>query len=336
MAATYETAVRNGTMAAARLHGQLGTRDLLEARGGCVDVFDAIRMVDLPLMLRPLKGLLGAYLAGPNAGMLVTSERPMAIQRFTAAHELGHHVLGHRPSLDDETVLRRMPGSPEPTGEFQEAEADAFAVAFMMPRWLILAHCARQAWQLEDLGRPEVIYQLALRLGASYEATCRTLERYRLVSARTARRLREVQPRRLKVDLLRDYRPPDYRGAVWLLTELDGGSRLEGSRNDLFVLRLAERGAAGYLWNFDQLAASGFAVLRDEREAIEEGAIGGANLRRITAACDRPVRGRIELAERRSWEQGPPAARIELDLDFTGPEEPGLSRAERRYLLQPV
>ena len=110
MAATdYAGAVRAGTMAAARLHHALDLRAAITMRGGAVDVFGAIQALDLPLLMRPLKGLLGAYLSDPVPGVLVTTERPMAIQRFTAAHELGHYTLKHLPSLDDESILRRMP-----------------------------------------------------------------------------------------------------------------------------------------------------------------------------------------------------------------------------------
>src|SRR5713226_6132053 len=146
VASDYASAVRTGTMAAARLHGQLDLRKEIGLRGGNVDVFGAIQTIDLPLLLRPLQGLLGAYLSDPAPGVLVTTQRPMSIQRFTAAHELGHFSLRHDPSLDDESILRRMPVTAPPSGNFQEVEADAFAVAFMMPKWLIAWHANRQGW----------------------------------------------------------------------------------------------------------------------------------------------------------------------------------------------
>ena len=154
-------------------------------RGGNVDVFGAIHAIDLPLLLRPLQGLLGAYLRDPAPGVLVTTQRPMSIQRFTAAHELGHFSLRHDPSLDDESILRRMPIGAQPSGDFQEVEADAFGVAFMMPRWLIGWHAERQGWTVEAFRRPNIVYQLALRIGASYEAACWTLVRHRLIKLRS-------------------------------------------------------------------------------------------------------------------------------------------------------
>jgi len=104
----YASAVRAGTMAGARLHQQLDLRSQIQDHGGNVDVFGAIHSIDLPLLLRPLQGLLGAYINDPGPGVLVTTQRPMSIQRFTAAHELGHFSLGHQPSLDDDSILRRM------------------------------------------------------------------------------------------------------------------------------------------------------------------------------------------------------------------------------------
>lgn len=334
MARDYDGAVRAGTMAAGRLHRHLGTQALIESQGGNIDVFGAIHALGLPLLLRPLKGLLGAYLSAPIPGVLVTTERPMSIQRFTAAHELGHFSMKHEPSLDDESILRRMPMSPEPGQAFEETEADAFAVAFMMPKWLIGLHCARQGWQASDLRRPNIAYQLSLRVGASYEATCRTLVRYGIITTAIMRELLDTQPRSLKVDLLKDYRPENYRGDVWLLTERDEGTRLDGSRNDLFVLRLQENSGGGYLWDLDQLIASGFAVVRDEREAFEADAIGGPTVRRVTAAPEEAQRGRMSLSERRPWQPTMTHASLTIEFDLTGPEQEGLSRAERRHLLE--
>lgn len=333
MAGGYDSAVRAGTLAAARAHADLGIRERVEREGGGVDVFGAISGLDLPLMLRPLKGLLGAYLNVPVPGIIVTTERQMSIQRFTAAHELGHLRMQHQPSLDDEGILRRMPTSPEPTGLFQETEADAFAVAFMMPKWLILGHAARQGWLVDDLRRPDVAYQMSLRLGASYEATCRTLARYRLIDTPAMNILLASKPRAQKVALLAGHVPDDYRGDVWLLTERDAGTRIDGSQNDIFVMQLTEHSGGGYVWDFDQLAASGFAVVADDRHAVDPDGVGGPVIRRVTAAVNAADRGRLSMDERRPWQPIPPAATLILDYDMTGPEPTGMSRADRRRRL---
>jgi hypothetical protein len=324
-------------MAAARLHLQLGTKEKMQGHGGSVDVFDASFAISLPLLLRPLKGLLGAYLPEPTPGVLVTTERPLSIQRFTAAHELGHYRLEHLPSLDDESLLRRlaMPNAIGLSGpNMQEVEADAFAVAFLMPRWLIAWHCQRQGWLAHDLATPLNVYQLSLRLGTSYEATTWTLQRLNVISPSVGHTLRQTQPREIKVELLRDYRPADYRGDVWLLTERDGETRIDGSRNDHFVLRLNEHSGAGYLWNMEQLKASGFAVIRDDTESIDHEGVGNPTTRKVTAALEQAQRGQLSLTESRPWQPTAPITELTLNYDFTGPEEEGLSRAERRQVLE--
>ena len=336
MATDYASAVRAGTMAAGRLHRQLDIRGVIDRHGGNVDVFGAIHTVGLQLLVRPLRGLLGAFLTDPIPGVLVTTERQMSIQRFTAAHELGHFFMGHRPSLDDKSILRRMPTTPEPGPGFQETEADAFAVAFMMPKWLLLSHCSRQNWHIQDLSRPAIVYQLSLRLGASYEATCRTLVRYELISTAIMRDLLLTRRRRLKAALLGEHRPDNYRGDVWYLTTRDADTRIDGSRNDLFVLRLPENSGGGYLWDFDQLIARGFAIVRDECEAADAEGVGASVVRRVTGAAEEPEigpRGRVTVDEKRPWQASSPISSLTLDMDFTGPEK-GLSRAERRHLLE--
>jgi Zn-dependent peptidase ImmA (M78 family) len=337
MATDYAGAVRNGSMAAARLHVELDTRAKMQHQGGSIDVFDVVLGVRLPLLLRPLRGLLGAYLPDPIPGVLVTTERPLSIQRFTAAHELGHFRMKHRPSLDDEDILRRMTMPAVPTAadpDMQEVEADAFAVTLLMPRWLIDWHCQRQGWLARDLSTPSVAYQLSLRLGTSYEAMSWTLQRTNLISAAAGRALRQTQPRQLKVELLEAYRPSDYRGDVWLLTEHDADTRIDGSRNDHFVLRLKEHSGGGYLWNIDQLWESGFAIIRDDRESTDREGVGGPVIRHVTAGLEQGQRGRVSLDECRPWQPNSPISRVILNYDLTGPEEEGFSRAERRRLLE--
>jgi predicted secreted protein len=215
----------------------------------------------------------------------------------------------------------------------QEIEADAFAVTFLMPRWLIAWHCQRHGWLAKDLVQPAIAYQLALRLGASYEATSWTLERYKFISPAQGRALRAVQPRQIKIELLQEYRPADYRGDVWALTDRDAGTRIEGSANDHFVLRLNEHSGGGYLWNMDQLRDSGFAIVRDDRESLDHEGVGGPVTRSVTAALEQAQRGQISLLECRPWQPNTPITNLNFAYDFTGPEKEGFSRAERRRLF---
>src|SRR6185437_4163878 len=107
---TYRDAVLEATLEAERLHRDLKTEDKALAGSGRVDIFDVIQERDIFLLFRQLEGLLGAFLpAMEDPGILVTTQRPLAIQRFTAAHELGHSVLNHGLELDDASMLSRTP-----------------------------------------------------------------------------------------------------------------------------------------------------------------------------------------------------------------------------------
>ena len=336
MANSYSDAVRNGTLGATRVQKRLSIKDEINIHGGQVDVFDAFHKIGLELLFRPLDGLLGAYLTDPVPGVLITTQREMSIQRFTAAHELGHFSMDHKPSLDDENLLRRAtvpekkPGMPL----YEEIEADAFAAEFLMPRWLMLWHIKRQNWTGKSLSNPTNIYQLSLRVGASFEATCRTLFRQKLLDRPSVERLLGTRPKEMKADLLREYKPSSYRGNVWLLTENDADTRIDGSRHDYFVLRLNEHSGSGYLWNFEQLKSSGFCIVHDEQETIDSEAIGGATCRCITASLDEAYKGKLSVNETRPWDPKQSLSDFTIDVDMTGPEEKGLSRASKRRLLE--
>jgi predicted secreted protein len=259
------------------------------------------------------------------------------VQRFTGAHELGHCRLGHRPSLDNESMLRRSPFGVAPDYDQQELEADAFAIEFMLPPWLFASHFERQGWTPEKMTNAFVVYQLSLRIGASYEATWWSLMRpgVRVITRGTLEELLKIEPKAIKKALLRDYQPADWRRDVWLLTFKDEGAVIEGSRSDLFVLKLKEHSGSGYVWTFDELNKAGFAIVRDEREGPDGETIGGHVTRSITALSEGQQHGRMALAERRPWAaDDAPLAAFSVHYDLTGPEDEGYSHAERRRLLE--
>jgi Zn-dependent peptidase ImmA (M78 family)/predicted secreted protein len=330
-------AILRGRREAARLHREFGMRERIEQDGGRIDVFDTIVRCGVPLVFKPLDGLLGVFIDAPMPGVMVTTKRGLSVQRFTGAHELGHCRLRHSPSLDDESILRRVPFSAAPDIKQQELEADAFATEFMLPPWLFAAQFKRQGWTPAMMADPAVVYQLSLRIGASYEATCRSLMRpgVQVINRRTVDALLESQPRAIKKSILGEYTPPDFFRDVWVLTEKDQNAVIEGSRSDLFVLKLTEHSGAGYVWTFDELNEAGFAVVRDEREDEDSVGVGGNVTRLITTLSEGQQNGRMVLAERRPWiPDGAPLTALSLHYDLTGPESEGLSQAERRHLLE--
>lgn len=103
-----------------------------------VDVYDAIDRAGLYLAFGPLSGILGVSLP-TLSGIMVTTLRRKAIQRYTAAHELGHCIL-HKDEpmiLDDEHKIEGA--SPLE----RERQAQLFASAFLMPADLALESAHR-------------------------------------------------------------------------------------------------------------------------------------------------------------------------------------------------
>ena len=338
MMADYASAIRKGTLEAARLQRDLGIQAKVVREVGRVDVFDTISRLGVPLMFTRLDGLLGAYYREPTPGILVTTQRPLSQQRFTAAHELGHHHLGHTPSLDDESILRRAPFEAHAGDNFQEVEAEAFAAAFLLPRWLLDWHSERQHWTDADLQDPALVYQLALRVGTSFEATVWTLHRYGVFDRAAARVMAELELKKVKQKLLRGHAPENFRDVdVWLVTERDADLRLQGGPKDLFVVRLTEHGAAGYLWQVESIDGEALAIVADAREDVDSESIGGPTMRLITAAGRDRRAGELRFAERRPWQPAKPLKTFALQYNLAGAVKQGWysdQRQQHRQMLE--
>jgi hypothetical protein len=323
---TRRDAILNGTSRAAQLHADLGLREALKGGDRPVDVLAAIGDVGLMVLFRPLDGLLGAYVpTAGTAGMLVTTERSLHIQRFTAAHELGHHLLNHRTTSLDADVGFVARGEPD-GHNFQEIEADAFASEFLLPPWLIAAHVRRHQWGRADLRRADVVYQLSLRLGVSYAATCWSLSSNNIIKQSDAQKLAAVQPKASKQRAVPDFEPKTWHSDVWLLSEHDRGVQILGNPDDVLVLKLEEHVTSGYAWDTQAVADAGLTVEKDDRQDSSNVAIGGPVTRRLVVQG--PAHGRLRLEEKRPW-GGEPAAlsTFEVELAMLGRELKGLPRA---------
>ena len=58
--------------------------------------------------------------------------------------------------------------------------------------------------------------------------------------------------------------------------------------------------------------------------------------RRVTALSRDRQQGELRFSERRPWQATAPANTFSIRYDLTGPEQKGLSRAERQRLLETV
>ena len=182
---------------------------------------------------------------------------------------------------------------------------------------------------------PDTVYQLSLRLGTSYSATCHALARNNVITKVVSNSLLNIQPKAIKQRLAAPYQPKSWYGDVWLITERDDRIILEGSRSDLVVLKFMEHSGSGYVWQFGELADVGLAVVQDGRAADpDEQLIGGEVIRTVITESQNGASGHVCLREVRPWQStGEPLQSLELDVDLSGPVQAGLLLAQREALL---
>jgi len=333
----FRAAILSAVAEADRLHNQFDVRSRIDRGNGRIDVFNMLVSRDIPIVFKPLKGLLGAFLNEDGAtGVMVSTKRPLPVQRFTAAHEFGHAVLGHETSLDDEAMLARMPFSDQTTrSDVREVQANAFASELLMPKWLLANHMIRQGWKPADLATPATVYQLSLRLGTSYAAACNTLLYRNVISRQAYDQLSFVTPKVIKQSLAAPHQPESWHGDVWVVTERDDGLLLEGSRTDLVVFRLAEHSGSGYMWRFEELAEVGLLSVHNVRTSDRDAdVIGGVVSRTVIAAVQDDAKGELHLKEVRPWQVGgEPLHSLNLLVDLSGPLKDGLLPAQREAYL---
>ena len=320
---TQREAILRGTSAAAMAHDSLRLREQMEPMGLPIDVFGIIDDLGLPLLFRPIDPLLGACVrvSEGRVGIMITTERDLHLQRFTAAHELGHFLLEHQGSLDHEVgVSTRMRGR-----DPQEIEADAFASEFLMPSWLCRSIAARRNWTTDDLRDPHVLYQMSLRMAVSYEAACWGLAAQNVFSYNEASKLADEAPKKLKTTALEGAKLEDPWADVWLLDEHDDGAILSAGPTDVLVVSLVERAGSGYLWDTSGLAKAGFQILNDQRDSLGSNHIGGPTRRKLILATPSSGIHRVSLAERRPWAgSAPPLKTFSLVVSSGGREHEGL------------
>lgn len=173
-------------------------RDLGVNQRSRIPIFEIPERLGVVLRAGPLPRLAGAYVLEPGSlpGILVNNRHPVARQRYTVAHEIGHHVLEHATSLDADTELDQTAGDTVPD---HERMAEAFAAWLLMPRRLVLFKIGRTSC---DSTTAVGAYQLSLAMGASYAATVRQLMNLRVIDRVGASALLKVAPATIKQEAM--------------------------------------------------------------------------------------------------------------------------------------
>ncbi len=325
----YQRAAREGVRAAQREHQRIGTE--FTSR---VEIFDVIEDERIWLLFQRLRSLYGAYKRyGDASGIVINSQHPLTLQRYTAAHEYGHHVLGHAASADDQTrIIFRKSHDP------REIAAQAFAGEFLMP--LQLVNYALRTMGISGRDLPltaRQVYQLALELGVSYTAAVTQLVGQHKLTVSTGRRLQQESPLALKTSLA-GLRPADSWADVWLLDESQEGRQFAPRLRDEIHVMLAETPSTGYVWQLVDPAPSVLALIDDQFETEDDDVIGASGTRHVAFRVANAGASRIRLEKRRPWQQDgqTPAifeATVSATAPLTGDTEDGLSEEQKQAVL---
>jgi Zn-dependent peptidase ImmA (M78 family) len=264
-----------------------------------VDVFGVLREAGAYVFFRPLKSMYGAYLPiVDSVGLLINSNLPLSVQRYTAAHEFGHYYLKHK-TISLEKDLDFLPENRTPIDE-DEIMAESFAAFFLMPKPLVVN-------SIRDLGvkAPQIdstdAYLLALRMGTSYRATINQLQTYKLISKSHAVDLKLSAPKEVKLRLNDDEKVG--RHDVWLLDEHWHGKNIYPGPSDTIRILLKEIPSSGYTWLLGD-EPSGIRV-REEGYREEESGIGGTRIHQFIAHLDENTDvTTLRLEKKRPWERG--------------------------------
>lgn len=188
--------VYEGIVVAQRLRRELrldGTEPI-----GCI-VGLAEERLGLDVVLAPLQGgISGFYLPFESASVVVVDQsHPVQRQRFTIAHEVGHHALGHAaaPRIHAEEAAEEEPATaasnahlyrPQRARNAEERAADAFAGELLTPHEGAKRVIAR--WH----GEPplDLTVRLSAHFGASAASALVRLQTLGVVDWRGARAVR--------------------------------------------------------------------------------------------------------------------------------------------------
>lgn len=270
-----------------------------------VDVFSAIRRAGLWVVFNEFDNLLGAMSREGVGGIMVNSARPLGLQRYTAAHELGHWYL-HNDDVVWDTDEEMMRGN-----SFPEVAAQEFAAHFLMPRRLV-NHTLRKLG-VDHGGQidPVTAYSLGRNLGVSYEATLRQLQNINAITFAERVELAKATPASIKASLAGG-RQVDRNAAVWApsLSEME---QLEVTVGDEVAISLPENRTTGYRWNAPKTDAP-LSLVQDEfisGDAQQIGASGRHNL--IFRAEAEGVWQQPLLLQRKTREPSRPSRQLSLN-----------------------
>lgn len=134
------------------------------AASDAVEILDFVTNLGLQIRFCDIPSADGLYLSTRKPTIVLGAHRPIGRQRFTCAHELGHHVLGHGTHVDEKLQL-----ASDSTRSHQEFAADLFAGFLLMPRPAVVTRFKAHG-TLPDKASPRQVLHISRELNVSYTA----------------------------------------------------------------------------------------------------------------------------------------------------------------------
>jgi len=296
------------------------------------DLISVYQDMDIPVVFRPLDNLWGGAVSIQNEnGVLIHSKLPRHLQRFTLAHELGHILLDHENKLDDKSSLSQRNAAREDSPT-EEVSANRFASELLAPRELIRENAERLGWKKDQLKQSINIYQLSLRLGISFEATCWALVEHDLLSQHHADNYttKEDIVKNIKTEFTPFGVQKNPWADVWNLKRIESGLTLEADENDLFFVKFEENSASGYTWTIpDKEDEVNF--VHDSSEVGEN--YGSPSSRTFGFEFESASEHTVEFVQKRLWNDET-IDQAQFIIDNRGRETKGLPRGVKASALE--
>jgi Zn-dependent peptidase ImmA (M78 family) len=237
-----KAALAEASMQAQRLHARLHT-DYTRP----VDIFRVVQELGIWLSSRPLGGgLFGFYLReGDATGIVVNASHPEYLQRYTCAHELGHHVLGHRSQLDDRSDII----GDAPADRHDEHAAQMFAGNFLMPIQAMNRVQRRLGIPRDAPPSAAQVYAISRELDVSFSAAAWQLVNLRRLTTRQASEMVAAGAAEAKHSMRPGPHPQgDNRAGLVVIDEAARDVPVLVRPGDELRIRVPENASTGYVW----------------------------------------------------------------------------------------